>query len=195
MKSGAPVVRSEPDLEKAINDHIWYELQWLGRAAERFRELCGQDRRFEVNFLDSALIHARLMIEFFTGRQQDSDIKLNDFGGWNPLPLSLERAGYDWAKEWLESIDKRVAHLSFDRNSPPLPPVAQPEPADGTNWGIHELTSALMVLWDGFAAHLRSQGKTRLANALQSKIDQTYKEWGCTRAEARETVKNRLKKL
>ena len=180
--------RSEDGLVKAI-EHIWDGLRWMTRAARRFRDVCGKDSD-EVAFLDSALIHARSFIEFFAGRSQKKfDIKLNDFGGW--VPSGLAKEAWDWANQWLDPIDKRLAHLSSRRDSPPLPPV--PQPKDGTNWGVHELTCALLVTWDGFAAHLRNKNKKSLADSLQSKIDQAYTEWGCTRANAIEVVKNRAK--
>jgi hypothetical protein len=100
-----------------FQNHLAFEVHWLVYAGARFRHAGGRDR---VALQDSALLHARNLLEF-TGPGRPS------YGWWIvDLGGSKQSADATW-RGWSDLINSKVTHLGEGRLKAPPPPWPVPE--------------------------------------------------------------------
>jgi hypothetical protein len=101
-----------------LQDHLAYEVHYLVWSAVGFRNARGKDK---VAFQDSALMHARNLLEFTKPKRPRFGWWIVDVGA--PTPKSTDE--YD---QWNEFINSKVTHLGDGR----LRDTSWPVPKDGT---------------------------------------------------------------
>jgi hypothetical protein len=106
-------MRMPPDANE-LRNHFAFEVHYLVHSAIRFRSAEGKDR---VAFQDSALLHARNVLEF-TGPKRGQGWWIADLGGTVPPNGSTYQA-------WKRLINSKVTHLGDGRLNRPPWPVAE----------------------------------------------------------------------
>lgn len=100
--------------------HLAFEVHWLVYAAHRFGGTRGRDR---VVLQDSALLHARNLLEFTGPGRPRHAWWVADLGGSAP-PTDRE------TQRWLDLINSKVSHLGQGRTKAKQPPWPAPEDDD-----------------------------------------------------------------
>jgi hypothetical protein len=100
-----------------LAQHLAFEIHWLVYAAHRFRITRGRDR---VALQDSALLHARNLLEFAGPGRPRHAWWVADLGGTAP-PTD------GGTQRWLDLINSKVAHLGQGRTKAKQPPWPVPE--------------------------------------------------------------------
>lgn len=164
--------QTENELEMALS-HVLYELFEVAAMAAGRRTAHGA--RDQVAFLEGTLLHARNAIEFLFGRWnkqkgartwKPSDIQPEDFGpGWVP-PAGDEA---NRLIDALPIIDQQLSHLSWRRVR-----NAKEE------WAYPNIAHDVVVSFRAFEAHLRSAGRTTMADRVHTQLTLAEKELGPT---------------
>ena len=91
-------------------DHLFYEIQMLNETAN----YQAKDRLENNAFLESFLVHARILINFLRGTDNWlDDIKISDFKDNNGLQLNSVLVDLD--SDLIVKINKHLQHLSKKR--------------------------------------------------------------------------------
>lgn len=105
-----------PPMPEELQEHLAYEVHYLVWASVRFRDVRGKDKAI---FQDSALMHARNLLEFSKPTKPRFGWWIVDVGG--PTPQAT-----DDYKAWNDFINANVTHLGDGR----LRSVSWPVPKD-----------------------------------------------------------------
>ncbi len=119
---------------KALGN-VFYEIQQLWASSH----LVGQPALLMNAFLESMLVHVRVLLEFFerntrstrrsgAGRQENDDVLSADFG-FAARPIDLN-------PQYRRRLNKDLAHLSYSRNERRLP--------DEKRWPRQEVVQPLI---------------------------------------------------
>lgn len=130
------LVRSRDDLVDALH-HVGYET-WMSAAAAELHSRASTDNLVLKNALiESAATHARVIHGFLTDIERDdgSDIHQIDFAG---LRVSRKRSpnarkAVNTLQECRRDINRRVAHLAWDRATGPV------------HWPLLDLSEAVVT--------------------------------------------------
>lgn len=138
---------TDRDLATASH-HLIYELNFLARfyvRAIQYNKTGPGELR--VACLEATLVHARILIEFLTGRPKrkdrwhDNDIKPLDFvSTWTPPKVILD--------SYLQDIDKHLAHLTWTRTDRALPKT----------WPFEHMVRRVVVEFGNFVAATQREG-------------------------------------
>lgn len=88
-----------------LRKHLAYEVHYLLLAACRFPQIDGREAAV---YQDSALLHARNLLEFTKPTQPSNGLWIAELGGNTPTSDSRHRV-------WLKFINARVTHMGPDR--------------------------------------------------------------------------------
>lgn len=103
------------NLEKTtfLKEDLYYELRCLLGAATIWQVYREDEQGFHVVVaMDSAMVHARCLFNFFTRGSKRFDIRVADFG------CRLFKSGlYD---VWEEALHRHVLHISHKRLTPSM---------------------------------------------------------------------------
>lgn len=128
-------VRTVEELKRGLQ-HIFYELEMLMISCRRLKAGTPSDSWESNAYLESALVHARCLINFFKGAgYHKTDLRPTDFSD-DDLRLSAA------VKPLLDDvvvINKHLGHLTWERVTDPHPVW---EPGD-----IHDKIYATCVDW------------------------------------------------
>jgi hypothetical protein len=132
-----------PPTPSDLQNHLALEVHWLVYAAVRFRDVVGSDR---IAFQDSALLHARNLLELTGPRATEARMGVIDFGGPALSPDA------PW-KGWSALINSKVAHLGEGRlEAPPWPVPEDDERCVAmSSYVLHRLSTVAVGCEDPFA--------------------------------------------
>lgn len=100
--------RDPATLKFALQDSLLYELAMLGGTYDRLQKLVA-DPVVRNALMESFAIHARLLFEFFDGKQ---GVRAYEFTGGSYNPLYLSVPGARLCDELREKLNEQIAHLS-----------------------------------------------------------------------------------
>jgi hypothetical protein len=154
-----------PPTPSDLQNHLAFEVHWLVYAAVRFRDVGGSDR---VAFQDSALLHARNLLELTGPGRPKHGWRAIDFGG--PAQSPDEQ----W-KGWSALINSKVAHLGEGRlEAPPWPVPEDDERCVAmSNYLLHRLITVAAGCRDPFstiAAMIATLGRQYLGHPAPETI-------------------------
>jgi hypothetical protein len=142
----------DPNLERFVSEDLYNELRWLLVSAASWTIVDADQPadHFRVMCMDSAFLHARNLLEFFTmspktferlARNGKAPASCHSFGVRNVHSQVFER--------WRPALEARVMHLRTDR---PWPKNKHGNVAGTSIKGqVVSLAQEVLRLWDGFA--------------------------------------------
>ncbi len=139
--TGPTTTHSVDERIRALGE-VGFEIRMMAHASARLgRARQADDDPVAQNaYIDSAHLHARLLIDFFMGTGRSSDILRTDFAPeWAPVPLAA--AGR--LKDSIRLLHKYLAHLAWDRVS-----------ADAPAWNYPNSASDILDVADAWSEHL-----------------------------------------
>ena len=146
--------------------HICYELKMLAKLPKELVRFEGESDGDLVNTcLESALGHARTLIEFLVGRPKREHGAIvpgtrvrsrldMDPSMFAPTWTAKDPAAFDG---YLDVIDKSLSHLSLERI----------KGANGPNWVLTDLADALIIVFRSFADSV-DRSKPRIFTTFMS---------------------------
>jgi len=98
---------TDDDRANALDD-LYYEIQQLCISIQLLHERVGHSDAARNAFLESALVHFRVVLDFFEPRKRkDDDVLCSDYG-FEPRDVELDA-------EVRKRLNKRLMHLSYLR--------------------------------------------------------------------------------
>lgn len=151
--------------ENYIDCHLFNELRWLLNSATEWSiqvqlnlQICGYD--IQVYAMDSAVLHARALFEFFVQAANG-----NHYGADQFLGAPLKSAIY--SKEWKDTLNRFLMHAN-DRSRPtPLKNAAGAQKY--LNEMPVEFAKESLRLWVEFEAGLEAKGDRNLCELAREK--------------------------
>lgn len=148
------------ELKEFLDKDVAYELRCLLGAATVWQANRDHEKGFEVVVaLDSALVHARCLFNFFTGNGHN-DVSVQEFGH-GPYPSALY-------EEWREPLNRHVLHISRGRLTPTNV---------GNNLHLNEMViefvNEMLDLWTRFE---KDSADPRVAEIRTKAVDDSRKD-------------------
>lgn len=120
-----------------ISKHLQHELRLFLSAVELWRLLKEKDSGFVVNIArDSAVVHFRTILKFFTEKENKDDRSITEFGISEPYESDY--------KIWLGKINEAVLHISPERINP------KNRPEEDLNDQMNNFRVEIIRLWQLF---------------------------------------------
>lgn len=159
-----PMTNSE--LEKFINEHLYNELKYLLCATASWKVAKVSTKHMPSHFivytLDSALLHARSLFEFFT--HKDPDRKKN-LVTWKSLGLK-DRIDSDLYTEWIKPLHHHVMHLENRLN------VTNEINGKHLKNMVVEFSVEIVKIWDIFSRKIDKNLKIQMDKSLEKAINE-----------------------
>jgi hypothetical protein len=161
--------------EQYIDHHLFNELRWLLNAATEWSiqrhlnlQICGYD--IQVYAMDSAVLHARALFEFFV-----QAANVNHYGSDQFLGVSLKSDIY--SHDWRDTLHRFLMHAN-DRSRPtPLKNAAGVE--TDLNKMPAEFANESLRLWAEFEAKLVAKGDKKLGELAREKRKAAIESAAC----------------
>jgi len=150
---------------KYLEEHFYYEIDTIRHLYKQLYDICKQypDERYSEEvfyrkniFLDSFLIHARLLLNFFYPKRNESGQPID---GWrnavfaedfieNYIPRFPEEVIKGYLKNITNRIGKDVAHLTINRSF---------RSEDEKPWEVDNIWSVLRTEIENFEIHISKE--------------------------------------
>jgi hypothetical protein len=173
---------NQPDPAAYLDEHLYNDLRWLLCAAAEWRvqHLIGPEGDHPIKFpggpgyyvqvyaMDSAITHARALLEFLTGRT-DPDRHLGvDLFEVEPISSEL------YSNDWREPMNRYLMHLNERYAGQYLPGFDDTEPKHLKRMPV-DFGHEVVRLWRIFIQRLQQKDK-QLARLAQTKLEEAIAE-------------------
>jgi hypothetical protein len=162
--------------EEYISSHLFNELRWLLNAATEWSlqkqlklEICGYD--IQVYAMDSAVLHARALFEFFVQPANGNHYSSEQFFD-TPSPLTSD----SYSKNWKATLNRFLMHAN-DRSRPV--PLKSTGPDKDLNEMPVDFAREVLRLWVEFEGKLKASKDAELGELARKMREQAIKSADC----------------